>query len=1085
MLKSRSSITSLIVAAAVFLSGIPYHAVSAEGLSQLQTVHAQPGKKLVKNNETRTARISENLDTKSKKKVNVIVQLASEPVVVAERVAAEKGKRVSRAAVESTIAKEHSSLKKAADKANIDLDVDRSFNYLINAMEVTIPANEIPELAKLPNVVSIYENDTYYALPVEKVADSGNSQSSDSRYDANPLKQLGVPEAWEAGLTGKGVKVGVIDTGVDYLHPDLKDAFKGGYDSIDDDDDPYETIPLQKYPTEHGTHVSGTIVGRDANPNSDRTVKGVAYGADLYVYRVLGPSPAGGTGSTAQVIDGIEHAVQDGMDVINLSLGSDADHNPFSPDSIVLNNATLAGVVVSVANGNTGPTGFTSTSPANAQLPISVGAATSFFDTYQADLTANGKSFRLYALGWEQGSTDFGAKLAKQPLEAVFANLGTEDDFAKVDVKGKIAVVSRGMNGLDEKVKNAKRAGAAALIMFNGNAKGEEANLDYKGREDYINTFLGDTEEFLPAFDMKGAEGRQLAKDMLASKTPLSFTFAKQFPYVNRPGDDIAAFSSRGPSLDGNYSIKPDVVAPGTAILSSVPAYGKEDKGASYEKAYARLQGTSMASPHIAGLTALLKEQHPDWTPFDIKAALANTADTLYTADHVRHDVYSQGAGRANIANAMKTPALLQTVEEMEIYNTDHTKKQITYYGDNLSFGLMKAGSKAVTKQLQLKNTSKKSVTYEAEIVMHDAVTPNPADPQDTPDPGNINVSLSKTTIKAAGGDVTGFTIELAPAKTAQEGVYEGEVLLKSKDSAPDLHLPFVVHVGDKPVDTTLGFDNFELSSAILSPNDDGENDTITATVDLQADDINLVALEVYGYDDTYIGTMAEYTDRDAAGEPTWKNLEPGKIEFTDIDSSYVDGSKDSRGREIVKYLPNGDYSLAVVGYHFDPETEKAEDYYVIYKNITVKDTKHQLDKNQLKKDVAKAVANFEPNSVNTKVINDAVLSLPTHLHNLTYAVVSSTAKKYVSNDGILLDLPKKATKVKLKVKISSAYDPSVFDYVMYDVKLPAKDVKQVTEEQNSTEQTDVTEPVANPDELVPMLESEGSSEAGEPVTAQ
>ncbi|KON86552.1 hypothetical protein AF332_06735 [Sporosarcina globispora] len=160
--------------------------------------------------------------------------------------------------------------------------------------------------------------------------------------------------------------MGVIDTGVDYNHPDLKAAYKGGYDFIDNDDDPMETTyddwkAASGYPetnqgstyyTEHGTHVSGNIVGRAAN-DSDYKVIGVAPEADLYAYRVLGKY---GSGSNSAAIAGIDRAVADGMDVINLSLGAQTN-NPLDASSLAVDNAVLSGVAAVVAAGNTGDLG--------------------------------------------------------------------------------------------------------------------------------------------------------------------------------------------------------------------------------------------------------------------------------------------------------------------------------------------------------------------------------------------------------------------------------------------------------------------------------------------------------------------------------------------------------------------------------------------------------------------------------------------------------------------------------------------------------------------------------------------------------
>lgn len=922
MNKQMKVITSISMAAAVLLSGIPYNAYASEELSKSQLSKVNKLTKAVAEHGKGAAKISPNLNTRSSKKVSVIVQLTGDPVVVAKQ--ASKGSRsLSTRAIESRIEKEHSSFVRDAKKADVNLKVQRKFDTVFNGMEITLPANEIPELAKLPQVKFVYENATYELPKVE--ADKKDS----TKYDISPLKQIGVLDMWKEGLSGKGLKVGVIDTGVDYKHPDLKDAYKGGYDSFDNDKDPYEEAPIsvgddrrgEGYEgSDHGTHVAGTIVGRAKNKESDVQVKGVAYGAELYAYRVLGRD--GGT--NAQVIDGIEKAVRDGMDVINLSLGDAKEKNADSPISIVVNNAMLAGVITVLSNGNSADDErdryyYTAGSPASAKLPISVGAVTSPSTLYDGSATSSfGGKYDFHVMGWQIKKDNFKDILGTSPVPVVYANLGSKNDFEKVSVKGKVALVSRGTLAFTEKIANAKEAGAIAIVIFNGNDKNGdgEADLDLGDRTGHIGALLGDQMDAIPAFDMKGTEGRELAKELVnnpeKAKT-LTFTFAAEYPATNDPGDQMATFSSRGPVMGGNYDIKPDVSAPGVSVLSAKPAWAKLIPDAEYDKAYQRLSGTSMAAPHVSGLALLLKQAHPEWTPFDVKAALANTAEQISDEEGTMYDVYSQGAGRVNGYAAMKTPAVLQTVEEISILGEDFKRHPITYYGANASFGLMKAGSAAVTKKLQLKNTSKKDVSYTAEVVMHDAVTTDPWHPKATPDTDDIKVELSKHEITADGGDETQFELTLAPDSDAKEGVYEGEVLLKSDDSKyPDLRLPFVVHVGDKREDTHFGLDDMKVSTDSISPNGDGKDDSLTVEALLQATDVNLIELQVYSMEDKYIGTMAALFDN-------YKTFAPGPFKFSNIDGTYVDGSV------VAKKLDPGAYNIRLVAKVIDPKKPKGE----------------------------------------------------------------------------------------------------------------------------------------------------------------
>lgn len=275
--------------------------------------------------------ISPQINTKSSNLVRVIVQLSGQPAAVGKYAARQGITALANSATEAAVNNQQEEVLDKAEAKKIDLTVNYKYDTILNGFEVTVPADKIPELAKISGVSSIYPNSTWYALPDQTVTEVTY------RNDNAPLKQIHADWAADQGLTGAGLKVGVIDTGVDYTHPDIAPAYKGGYDSFYQDNDPYEEVPLTPEEdteygvgyagTSHGTHVSGTIIGQYA-AKGDVAQKGVAPGADLYVYKVLGRNldkPDTSSGSSAQVIDGIERAVKDGMDVINLSLGSDSE----------------------------------------------------------------------------------------------------------------------------------------------------------------------------------------------------------------------------------------------------------------------------------------------------------------------------------------------------------------------------------------------------------------------------------------------------------------------------------------------------------------------------------------------------------------------------------------------------------------------------------------------------------------------------------------------------------------------------------------------------------------------------------------
>ncbi|MGG4219296.1 S8 family serine peptidase [Paenibacillus jamilae] len=908
--------------------------------------------------EAAPAFISPELSTDSSRQVRVIVQLDGEPLAVdkyAARSSAKAFTAQSEQKAESAIATEQTTFVDQAAEHGISLQVNYQYNTVLNGLEVTVPANKIPELAKLPGVKSIHENKTYYSIPVQ---DPPTLTANEATYDNAPLDQIGVPEAWAKGLNGEGIKVGVIDTGIDYEHPDLKEAYKGGYDSFEQDNDPYEEPFLEKENdpygtgfsgTTHGTHVSGTIAGKAANKSSDIVQKGIAYKSDLYVYKVLGRNTKTGrsSGSSAQVIDGIERAVKDGMNVINLSLGSDSEKDPNSPDAIAINNAVLSGVVAVIANGNAaqqGPYFYSMGSPATSQLAISVGAATSPSKSFSGTASVTRDSYwedngelkktvttDTYAhydfnlMGWETGREDFASVMGTAPYELVYANLGQPDDFEGKDVAGKIVLVSRGNLAFVDKIANAKENGAKAVIVFNGNTKpGDITKADLgesiSGRDDYVNSNLGDSFDFIPTFDMKGKEGRALAKQIVDNAgEKFSVSFGADYIRTDHSGNTMADFSSRGPNGDELLSIKPDVSAPGVGILSTYPAFAKFYPDASYEQAYKRSNGTSMASPHVAGLAVLLKQQHPNWTPFDIRAALANTSVTLFDEDKIQYDVYSQGAGLVNIANAIQTPALLETVEKITILDKNFNRQEVVNYNPSASFGVLRPGSDAKQIQLQLKNLSANTVQYEASYVLHDNVTSDPTKPIATPDVSNIAVQLqgigANGAISAEPGKSQPFFLSVQPSANAATGVYEGEVILKSAGQ-PTLHLPFVVHVGKENPTTGFGLQDLSFTNPIIYPSRTGAERTTDLTFRLTTDKTNQIALYVYGLDDKLIGLIDGIATTKEQGANA--RLKQGAYSFKGINGSYVefdDNGKpvlDVNGQPVIQHLKDGVYKLEV-----------------------------------------------------------------------------------------------------------------------------------------------------------------------------
>ncbi|NHM30093.1 S8 family serine peptidase [Neobacillus terrae] len=407
-------------------------------------------------------------------------------------------------------------------------------------------------------------------------------------------------------LTGKGITVGVIDTGLDYTHPDLRNNYSGGHDLVDGDADPMETKVQQGLPTIHGTHVAGIIA-------ANGKIKGVAPEAKIIAYRALGP---GGSGTTEQILSAIEQAIKDKVDVLNLSLGNEIN-GPDLPISLALNKAVDKGIVAVAASGNSGPNVWSVGSPGTASKAISVGASTPIMNIPFLLIEGTSEKIRLEPMAGS-GQWD-----TSRSMELTVAGMGKKVELS--DAKNKFVLIKRGSTTFTKKAKNAQNAGAKGVVIYN-NTNG---------------SFIGNLEEALhiPVVSVSKKTGEFLKKQIELGNNSIRISMEEE-------QDRLAAFSSRGP-VTGTWEIKPDVVAPGVAINSTIPG------------GYMALQGTSMAAPHVAGACALIRQAHPDWSPLEVKAALMNTAKPISKGIQKPYRTYEQGAGRVQILEAVQAASLV------------------------------------------------------------------------------------------------------------------------------------------------------------------------------------------------------------------------------------------------------------------------------------------------------------------------------------------------------------------------------------------------------------------------------------------
>ncbi|MGG2026009.1 S8 family serine peptidase [Gottfriedia sp. S16(2024)] len=740
--------------------------------------------------------ISSDINLESSEETKVIVEFANKPVKVAQIEASVEGKTLTKTDAQKLIDQDHATFTNDIGQVltntkskKVDYKINRSFKHAFNGVSITLPANQIKNLLKSKAVKTVWSNEKFSIDPPAK--NQENKQLKADEFNVanySPYDQLDRLHA--EGYTGKGIKIGILDTGMDYNHPDLKDAYKGGYDFVDNDNDPMETtyedwkksgqpeVNGSTYYTEHGTHVAGIIGGRGV-ADSEYSSVGAAPEADLYAYRVLGPY---GGGTSEGIIAGIDKAVKDGMDVINMSLGASLN-DPLYATSIAVNNAVLSGVTTVVAAGNDGDKMYTLGSPGSAALALTVGASSVAIDIYQYAGVLNGKNYNLRQL--TKNYKDDLSALKEKSIQLVDVGLGDQAGYKNKDVKGKFVFMNRGVYTLDSKVAYAKAQGAVGVIMAN-----DEANK----AEGAIQTFLGESMNAIPSFSVSFEEGSVISAALKDGKS--DFTFG-DFKKIQTASDELAGFSSRGPSRI-NYDIKPEVTAPGVSILATVPFYVNDknvdgSKPEDYKYAYARLSGTSMATPYVAGVSALLLQSNKDLEPADVKSILMNTADPLAKD----YSVFEIGSGRVDAYEAIHSNVEIQVVDQTPtiINGKQKTIKELT---GGFSFGSIGFDNKDITesRNVTLKNRSEKAKTFSVKAKFQTGT-------RGSLDAAKNNVTLTgPTSVKLNGISSKSINFSLNIPKTAEKGTYEGYIVFTNNvDPTEEYQIPFGGRVVNEGID--------------------------------------------------------------------------------------------------------------------------------------------------------------------------------------------------------------------------------------------------------------------------------------------
>ena len=736
-------------------------------------------------------------------------------VVVDDSVA----KPAAQAQVQSLLQKQEKAAATMSRAIGATVEPERQYTALLNGFSATVTYGQYKALKELDCVESVFLSPTFSLLP----------------DTANSTRMIGGGLANETGFTGEGMLIAILDTGVDMDHQIFSKAPANPALTQDDVKDLLSKYDFQaeglvkglsvssvykstKFPFQfdygdkdtdgapgtkgsHGTHVASTAAGC-TGINAD--VQGVAPDAQIANMNVFKSS---GSASYADILSALEDCMLLGVDVANLSLGSDAGYIDYeNPDEFtesllnVFKRAGESGMSLAVAAGNaysaaygdafgnkalaSNPDYGLISEPSTYGESMSV-AAVSNSKVKSPYITVAGRDFAYQDSGTI--STDENAKIfrslaAKGELEyAVVPGYGTEDDYEGIDVSGKVALVQRGGSMYyEQKERNAYAQGAIAMLVYN-NVPGM--------------LYMSITDWKMPCAFIS-----QEAGEYLKAQENKVLTVGAADKLVDSPTYGMADFSSWGATTE--LTLKPEITAPGAGIYAAVPG-----------NAYESMDGTSMASPHAAGAMAIVQQALKARGMTDatqrkhmVDTLLMSTASIIYDSNGQPYSPRKQGAGLININDAVKTEGYL-TVDGM--------------IRPKLELGDDPAEKGVYTMTFKVHNTGKDTLYYDIQpIVLTDGTTTyTNSDNEAFLTSSESAVALSHTfttnckdnrvAVPAGGEQEVTVTVTLTNAKEElkdfENGAYvEGFVTLKQVasdggklESTIDLGIPYLAFYGD------------------------------------------------------------------------------------------------------------------------------------------------------------------------------------------------------------------------------------------------------------------------------------------------
>ncbi|CAO3629431.1 unnamed protein product [Cunninghamella echinulata] len=578
----------------------------------------------------------------------------------------------------------------------------------------------------------------------------------------------GVDFAKNTSITGKGIKVAILDSGVDYMHPALGGCFgkegcliRYGYDLVGDnygdankpqpDDNPRDLC------NGHGTHVAGILAANDTTKN----FQGVAPGVTLGVWRIFG---CRGDTDDDIILAAADMALNTGMDIISLSLGGGIGAWSEDPLSVALSNLALKGITVVVAQGNEGKDGIGRTpSPAIGKHVISVASVDN-------GLTL-GHQINVFNKNEELGNFEFllteGSQLTTNETDISIAVLHSDrtanrneemacNPILSQNVTNKLVLVKRGGCDFGQKAINVQNAGGIGLLVYNH--PGEEAiSLDLQS---YPRVRI-------PIGSLSGDDGEALTRLYRNTKdtTEMSIKVSTHIMRVKNVGR-MSEFSTWGP--DPELHFKPDIAGIGGYVYSTYPV----ELGS-----YTSLSGTSMATPYISGCIALIMEATGLKSPEDVTRGLLNYAKpiSLVNDDDNLESLVKQGAGLVNVQNSVLGSTYVHPYK-ISLNDTQHFKN---------------------STQLTIENKSNQTKTYQLSHIPAMGVLSYDFERNDTPLDKAIYEKVSAI-VKFEFKFVT-----LKPLETKNITIYFEQPsmdlqLQENKKNGIDLHVPYYGVLGNQ-----------------------------------------------------------------------------------------------------------------------------------------------------------------------------------------------------------------------------------------------------------------------------------------------